>query len=244
MCSMTIQRLAVAPSGDGNNQVAHTEDAAGIELDIRHVSAGYRGRASVLNDVSLHFAGPGLYRVDAPNGTGKSTLFEVLSGFLPVRDGEIALNGTTLTSARQMQEITLVRTQPQLVPYMTVRDNLLLCASRFGVDPSAAQRRACEFGLAPHMRKIPSELSTGTLRKAWLVCTLQSDRSVLLLDEPFGGLDTEASARLVEWLESLSGSRLVILITHILPRGLRIAKEEGNDVNPVAGIVNLGRAAG
>lgn len=224
MCSMTIQRLAVAPSGGGDSEGAGARDAAGIELDIRHVSAGYRGRASVLNDVSLHFAGPGLYRVDAPNGTGKSTLFEVLSGFLPVRDGEIALNGTTLTSARQLQEITLVRTQPQLVPYMTVRDNLLLCASRFGADLSAALKRASEFGLTVHMRKIPSELSTGTLRKAWLVCTLQSDRSVLLLDEPFDGLDAEASELLVDWLESLSGSRLVILITHILPQGLRVVQ--------------------
>lgn len=230
MCSMTIQRLAVAPSGGGDSEGAGARDAAGIELDVRQISAGYRGRASVLNDVSLRFAGPGLYRLDAPNGTGKSTLFEVLSGFLPVRDGEMSLNGETLTPARQMQEITLVRTQPQLVPYMTVRDNLLLCASRFGADLSAALKRASEFGLTVHMRKIPSELSTGTLRKAWLVCTLQSDRPVLLLDEPFDGLDVEASELLVDWLKSLSGSRLVVLIAHTLPQRLRVAEKESSDV--------------
>lgn len=142
MRRMTIQRLAIAPSYDENSLSAGAHDAADINLEVRRISAGYRGRESVLNDVSLHFAGPGLYRLDAPNGTGKSTLFEVLSGFLPVRSGEMLLNGETLTAARLLREITLVRTQPQLVPYMTVRDNLLLCASRFGTDLSEALGRA------------------------------------------------------------------------------------------------------
>lgn len=230
MCRMTIQRLVIAPSCDENSLSAGAHDAADINLEVRRISAGYRGRESVLNDVSLHFAGPGLYRLDAPNGTGKSTLFEVLSGFLPVRSGEMLLNGETLTAARLLREITLVRTQPQLVPYMTVRDNLLLCASRFGTDLSEALGRAREFGLAPHMQKIPSELSTGTLRKTWLVCTLQSDRPVLLLDEPFDGLDVEASELLVDWLKSLSGSRLVVLIAHTLPQRLRVAEKESSVV--------------
>ena len=221
MCRMTIRRLDAVPSDDGNNQMPNVQDTTSIELDIRRLSAGYRGRGNVLDDISLHFTGPGLYRLDAPNGTGKSTLFEVLSGFLPVHGGDMSLNGAPLTPARQLQHVTLVRTQPQLVPYMTVRDNVLLCASRFGSDLSAALGRAREFGLAPHMRKIPSELSTGTLRKAWLVCALQSDRPVLLLDEPFDGLDAEASDLLIDWMTSLSRNRLVILITHIVPQGLR-----------------------
>lgn len=53
---------------------------------------------------------------------------------------------------------------------------------------------------------------------------------MLLLDEPFDGLDVEASELLVDWLKSLSGSHLVILIAHTLPQRLRVAEKESSDV--------------
>ncbi|GEL25402.1 ABC transporter [Pseudonocardia sulfidoxydans NBRC 16205] len=174
------------------------------------------GDREVLDDVSLH-AGPGeLVSVIGPSGCGKSTLFGVLAGLVEPDRGTVTVDGGPATGA-------MFGYMPQkdlLFPWRTVLDNTALGLEIAGVGRREARRRAEPlfepFGLAGFETSRPSELSGGMRQRAALLRTVVQDRDVLLLDEPFGALDSLTRTGMQEWLEEVR-SRFgwtVLLITH------------------------------
>ncbi|WP_158268465.1 ATP-binding cassette domain-containing protein [Corynebacterium liangguodongii] len=171
------------------------------------MSAGYKRNTPAFSDVTICVRSPGLRILHGPNGSGKSTLMEVIAGFLPLIAGTIAVSG----------EVTYIRHSPALVPFLTVRDNCTLYLRRYGFSPDSADRFIDGLGLQPHLDKLPSELSTGTLRKAWIVCGLLTRSGVLCLDEPFNGLDPGAADYVAAELFHQSAERLVLAVAHQPP---------------------------
>lgn len=184
-------------------------------IDGQSMAAGYKRDQPVFSDVSVRMDGPGLRLLSGPNGAGKSTLLEAFSGFLPLLAGSVSVEG----------DVVFLRHTPALVPFLTVRDNLSLYTHRYGLSHDAAQQLVDAFGLQEHLFKLPSELSTGTLRKAWLVCGLLTDSEILCLDEPFNGLDQHASGVLATELLQQSEGRLVLVVAHQPPEVFTIERE-------------------
>lgn len=176
------------------------------------MSAGYKRAQPVFTDVSVRMTGPGARLLSGPNGAGKSTLLEVFSGFLPLLSGNVDVHGETV----------FLRHTPALVPFLSVHDNITLYTHRYGLGTDTAQRLVDAFGLEEHMPKLPSELSTGTLRKAWLVCGLLTESEILCLDEPFNGLDQHACNVLATELLHQSDRRLVLVVAHQPPEILTV----------------------
>ena len=177
------------------------------------MSAGYKRAQPIFTDVSVRMQGPGARLLTGPNGAGKSTLLEVFSGFLPLLSGSVDVHGETV----------FLRHTPALVPFLSAHDNIILYARRYGLTTDMAERLVDAFGLEEHMPKLPSELSTGTLRKVWLVCGLITDSEILCLDEPFNGLDQHSCDVLASELLHQSDRRLVLVVAHQPPELLTLA---------------------
>jgi ABC-type multidrug transport system ATPase subunit len=159
-------------------------------------------------------------RLAGRNGRGKSTIVELASGYLRPRAGHVTVFGTPahLPDARQRRRVC--RSSVALYPAMTVRDHLALAALVTGGSRTALLSRADEVGLGPWLDQTSAALSTGSARKAWFLMCTAGDFDLVLLDEPFNGLDAQAEAIVVSELVSWSSHRMVVVVSHALPPGL------------------------
>lgn len=178
----------------------------------KSMEAGYTRDQSVFRDTSVQMQGAGFRLLTGPNGAGKSTLLEVVAGFLPLKRGSLATAG----------DLTLLRHEPALVPFLTLRDNVSLYLKRYRLNSEEASRLIAGFHLPTHLDKLPMELSTGTLRKAWLLSGLLTRSEIWCADEPFNGLDSLAADFLATELVNQSANRMVLVVAHQPPEVLRV----------------------
>lgn len=198
----------------------HAPIEASIEID--GVMAGYRQDAPILHGLSLSMNAPGLYRVAGSNGSGKSTLLELLSGFLEPWQGSVRLCGIDASSPQARRLRSVCRTTPAVYPSMTVQDHLALAARSRRVDPKASLSRVEKYGLQDWSEQPASSLSTGNLRKLWLLMCTVADTPVVAIDEPFNGMDAQGIDALISELNEWAESKVVVLVSHTVPEGLAI----------------------
>lgn len=187
------------------------------------VTAGWVEGLPVVRDLDLRVAPGGVVRLDGPNGTGKSTVVELLSGYLRPWTGAVTVLGHDAgsTAARALRRV--VRTRPALYDHMTVRDHLLLMARLQGDDPDRQVERAERFGLARWLDERAADLSSGTAKKLWYVLGSCGDPRLLVLDEPFNAVDEDGVRAMVRDLDEAAGAhRTVLVVCHAVPPGLAV----------------------
>lgn len=201
-------------------------------IDIDSVTAGYRPGLPVLDGISVSMNEPGLYRVAGSNGSGKSTLLELISGFLHPWAGSVRLCGIDAGSPDARHVRSVCRTTPALYPSMTVHDHLALAARSRRVGPEAGLARLATYGLQDWVEQPVSVLSTGNIRKLWLLMCTVADTPVVAIDEPFNGMDVQGVEALVDELGNWAQHKVVVLISHTVPEELTVRhsfvfKQEG-----------------
>ena len=158
-----------------------------------------------------------------PSGCGKSTLLNILARLMPPTRGEIVIDGRQLTAAAVPApevRIAYVFQEPRLLPWLTVRENIEFALRSYAV-PAARWSEIVEdhvrlVGLVGFADAYPGKLSGGMRQRAAIARALAIDPSILLMDEPFSGLD-ELTARTMreELLRIWSNSRKTVLfVTH------------------------------
>ena len=185
-----------------------------------HISAVTRryGAVTALDDVDLTVGRGEVVAVVGPSGCGKSTLLELIAGLQQPDEGSV-----TAAEASYMPQRDL------LLPWRDALANAALALECEGVPRSEARRRAEplfeRFGLADFERARPAELSGGMRQRVAFLRTLLPGRPVLLLDEPFGSLDSITRASMQRWLaDALVGEpRTVVLVTHDVDEALFLA---------------------
>ncbi|MGW8954722.1 ABC transporter ATP-binding protein [Streptomyces sp. NPDC055709] len=199
------------------------------------MTAGYVEGSPVFTGLSLSIGKPGVVRLRGGNGTGKSTLVELCSGYLLPWQGSVRLEGLDAGSPAARNARRICRTQPALYPDMTVRDHIVFASRCRGSDVEDGLERAVRLGLEPWLDHAAKTLSTGNTRKLWyVVCTL-GDFSCAVLDEPFNGIDHEGVEKIAEELSFWSADRLVLLISHTVPTALVVTDEFVLDRTPRSG---------
>ena len=162
-----------------------------------------------------------------PSGCGKSTLLQLLGGLLTPTGGQVLLAGVPLTDPPP--EISMVFQKPNLMPWRTVIDNILLPLQIKGVAKHKAQKRAKDtlalVGLSEFEHSYPKELSGGMEQRIAVARALIQQPSILLLDEPFGALDALTRERLnKEILRLWKHHRLTaIMVTHNIREAVYLA---------------------
>lgn len=193
------------------------------EADHRHaivieaVTTGYFVGEPVLSDLTCNVMRVGLTHLRGPNGSGKSTFVELCSGYLRPWAGSVRIAGHEAADRAARAARRVCRTKPALYPRMTVRDHLHLAARCASVSPRLAMERADRLGVGQWMDAEASTLSTGNARKLWyLMCTLGSF-SVVVLDEPFVGLDHGGVQQVCNDVRVWAREGAVVLVSHELP---------------------------
>ncbi|MBX6320991.1 MAG: ABC transporter ATP-binding protein [Rhodospirillaceae bacterium] len=215
-------------------------------LEIRRLSRRFGGLTAV-NDVSFTVAEREIVSVIGPNGAGKSTLFKLIASFLRPSAGEVLFRNERISGlaphivarkgvVRTFQETTIFRG-------MTVRDNVIIAhhlRSRVGLagfyfgtaaareDERRFARSADEIleflGLTPIRDELASNLPHGHLRALGVAIGLATNPAVLLLDEPFAGMNQEETARAVEMVRAVRDRGVtILLVEHDMPAVMRIS---------------------
>lgn len=177
-------------------------------LELRGISKSYGGRP-VLAGLSLTVPAGQVSCWCGPSGCGKTTLLRILTGLEAPDCGEI-----TGVPAR----IAMVFQEDRLVDSLTVRANLRLALGA-GYDPADAQALLNELDLPDALRRTVGELSGGMKRRVALARALLYDAPLLVLDEPFKGLDETTARQCMDALARRAAGRAVLLVTHDAQEG-------------------------
>lgn len=163
-----------------------------------------------------------------PSGCGKTTLLKMLSGLLPVTDGSIDLGGTPVAGPRH--DVGIVFQAPTLLPWRSIRDNVMLPVEIRRLDRDHFGRRATELlemvGLSGFEDRLPNELSGGMQQRAGICRALVYDPDVLLMDEPFGALDAMTREFLNEELLRIwsTSGKTIVFVTHSIPEAVFLSE--------------------
>lgn len=163
-----------------------------------------------------------------PNGAGKTTLLSLVSGTLHPSSGQIRFRGNVMDpgDTTWRRELGLLSHRTFLYRALTARENLAFWGRIHGLDalPDRVTTALDEVGLRDVADRATGGFSRGMRQRLALARTLLHDPALVLLDEPFTGLDLHASAMLRRVLQRLrDGRRGVILVTHQLTEGIRLA---------------------
>ncbi|MGH2758809.1 MAG: ATP-binding cassette domain-containing protein, partial [Actinomycetota bacterium] len=215
---------------------------APVVLETFDVSKRFGGIAAV-DGVSLELRQGQIVGLIGANGAGKTTLFDCISGFLAIDSGRIEVDNIDVTdkAPHERARLGLGRSfqEARLYPTLTVAETIavalerhlasrdIVAAATYMPASYESELQAAErveeliglMGLTAFREKLVGELSTGSRRIVELACTLAQDPSILLLDEPSGGVaqrETEALGPLLQRVQQLTGCSLLV-IEHDMP---------------------------
>jgi NitT/TauT family transport system ATP-binding protein len=190
-------------------------------LTLEAVSHSF-GQGPVLEGVSLTLAPGQVLAITGPSGCGKTTLLHIAAGLLRPSQGSVT--NTFTRSAYVFQE-------PRLLPWRTARQNLAFGLKAMGVAPAerraAAERLAARLGLEGALDRYPHQLSGGMRQRVALGRALAVDPDLILLDEPFGALDSARRKSMQDLLLGLLAERgaAALFVTHDLSEAERVGDE-------------------
>jgi ABC-type Mn2+/Zn2+ transport system ATPase subunit len=189
-------------------------------LRLEDVTVSYNG-APALAGVTMNVPHGAQVAIVGPNGAGKSTLFKALVGLLPLRSGRVSVHGRPPGGARDLIAYVPQREQIDWTFPVTVRDCVLM--GRYGRlgwlrRPQAADRAVVarcldELDIADLADRAIGELSGGQQQRVFLARSLAQEPHVLLLDEPFTGVDVTTKEALLQLLGRLRERDMTVLVS-------------------------------
>jgi len=193
-------------------------------LDIINASMGYRGQL-VIENLSLQIAHGALVAVVGPNGAGKSTLFKALVGLLPLKSGSIFIHGQPLGNHMDCVAYIPQREEVDWRFPVTVRDVVQM--GRFGrlgwvrrpslKDHQIVLRSLEQMGIAHLAESSINDLSGGQQQRVFLARALAQEPHILLMDEPFTGVDALTQEITLALIDELHRQQVTVLVsTHDL----------------------------
>jgi ABC-type nitrate/sulfonate/bicarbonate transport system ATPase subunit len=188
------------------------------------------GDVVAVDDVDLHVARNSRVSIVGPSGCGKSTLLSLICGLDDPDRGTVMVNGSTDAKGR-LARCAWMPQRDLLLPWRTALANVCLPLENRGIKGGVARERVLplfeRFGLAGFEDLYPTQLSGGMRQRASFLRTLVADKEVLLLDEPFGALDSITRADVQMWLLAAlrAEPRTTILVTHDVEEAILLTDE-------------------
>ena len=198
-------------------------------IAFRGVTKTFETGYTALRDVDFAVEPERFVALVGPSGCGKSTTLSLISGLDRVSSGVVEVRGKPVDGITE--GIGFLFQRDALMPWKTVRDNVLLPLQLRGVSRKDALHRAGEWiarvGLRGFEASFPHQLSGGMRKRVSLAQTLVYDPEILLMDEPFSALDVQTRNLMEgELLDLWQGSRkTVIFVTHDLEEAIALADE-------------------
>ncbi|XVQ12070.1 ABC transporter ATP-binding protein [Spirillospora sp. CA-255316] len=196
------------------------------ELKLEKVSRWY-GNVVAVNGVSMTI-GPGVTGLLGPNGAGKSTLIHMMGGFLAPSSGTVALDGEPMWRNPEVyRRLGLVPERETAYDFLTGAQFILAMAKLHKLpDPGAAAKRAIGLVEMDYAADRPiGNYSKGMKQRIKMASALVHDPPVLLLDEPFNGMDPRQRLQLMDLIRGMAAEgRTILFSSHILEEVERLAE--------------------
>ncbi|MFE3902635.1 ABC transporter ATP-binding protein [Streptomyces sp. NPDC059153] len=185
-------------------------------IEIDHTSRWF-GNVVAVNDVSMT-VGPGVTGLLGPNGAGKSTLINMMAGFLAPSTGTVTLDGRPIWRNEAVyKEIGIVPEREGMYDFLTGREFVVANAELQGLGDAAAQKALATVEMEYAQDRKISTYSKGMRQRVKMASALVHEPSVLLLDEPFNGMDPRQRMQLMALLRRMGAEgRSVLFSSHIL----------------------------
>jgi NitT/TauT family transport system ATP-binding protein len=209
---------------------AETAATARIEVDAVEKSFGAGGRRVVAVDrVSLAIRSGEFVALLGPSGCGKSTILNMVAGLIPRSGGDIRIDGASVAPGEVHPKVGYVFQRDTCFPWRTVADNIGYGLELAGVAREERRQRVAEAvklaGLDGFEDAFPLTLSGGMRQRVGLMRTLITRPEILLMDEPFGALDTHTKLEMHRILLDIweRERQTVLFVTHDLGEALTLA---------------------
>jgi ABC-2 type transport system ATP-binding protein len=196
------------------------------KLEVRSVSKDFRSswtykRKRGINEVSFSVSEGECFALLGANGAGKTTTIKCILGFLKPHKGEVYLDGLLLDHSKMRSSIGFLPEQPYFYQHLSVKETLAFYASLFGLSSKEKNTRVAyvmeRLQIEHKARDRLGSLSKGQQQRVGLAQVLINDPSLLILDEPFSGLDPLARIEIRDLLLELKNKGKSIMISsHIL----------------------------
>ena len=195
------------------------------QIIIKNLSKSY-GSLNVLKNVNLTMERDKTYCLMSPSGTGKTTLFRILMGLEKADAGEIVWNagsgsgsGSGFGSDRDVSRplrISTVFQEDRLCPTFSPLENVMMVQKQPTCEPLKNEIRTAMCRLLPEecLNRPVSTLSGGMKRRTAILRALLTKSDMLLLDEPFTGLDEETKIDVIRFLQEYRNNRFLLISTH------------------------------
>ena len=191
-------------------------------LNINNLTKKYGDKIAVKN-LSLTINGGEIYGFIGHNGAGKTTTIKCVAGILAFDDGEIKIDGVSISEnpIECKKKIAYIPDNPDIYTFMTGYQYLNFIADAFNVPEELRKQRvekyAADFELTADLPRVIAEYSHGMKQKLVLISAFLHDPKLIILDEPFVGLDPKAAFKLKEIMhEFCAGGGAIFFSTHVL----------------------------
>ena len=204
-------------------------------------------RFHALKDVQLSFEKGELVSIIGESGSSKSTLMNLLGGLDSQFDGEILVDGENICQFKEKEmvafhkeKIGFIFQSFNLVPHLSILDNVTLAMTLSNIDSKTRKARAKEvleqLGLKDHYQKKPNQLSGGQKQRVAIARALVNDPDIIIADEPTGALDSQTSDQVLDIIQDIAKTgKLVIMVTHserVASRSTRVVTiDDGKIIN-------------
>lgn len=185
-------------------------------INIEHASRWF-GNVVAVNDVTMT-VGPGVTGLLGPNGAGKSTLINMMAGFLSPSNGSVTLDGDQIWRNESVyREIGIVPEREGMYDFLTGLDFVVANAELHGLGRKEAHKALATVEMEYAQDRKIGTYSKGMRQRVKMASALVHEPSVLLLDEPFNGMDPRQRMQLMDLLRRMGASgRTVLFSSHIL----------------------------
>ena len=198
-------------------------------LKLEHIYKNYYiGKQSIitaLKDINLDFEENEFVAILGPSGCGKTTLLNILGGLDRYSNGDLIIDGKSTKNytdsdwdSYRNKRIGTIFQSYNLISHLSVLGNVELALTLSGVSKKDRKKRALEaldaVGLKKEANKKPNQLSGGQMQRVAIARAIVNNPGIILADEPTGALDSKTSVQVLDILQALSSSKLIIMVTH------------------------------
>lgn len=188
------------------------------KIKLSNIKKSYDNRL-ILNDISIYVNKGELVSIVGPSGCGKSTIFNIITELTNVDEGKVSING----------RVSYMYQKDMMVPWKKVIDNIGLPLLLKGQSKSQAREEVLkhikDFGLEGFEYVYPSKLSGGMKQRANFLKTYLTSNDIMLLDEPFGALDSITRRKMQQWLSNIAKeiNATILFITHDIDEAILLS---------------------
>ncbi len=204
-------------------------------IDIKNISKWY-GSFQVLTDCTTTINKGDVVVVCGPSGSGKSTLIKTVNALEPIQQGDIVVDGTSISDRKTnlpklRSRVGMVFQHFELFPHLSITDNLTLAQIKvLGRSTDDALKRGLKMldrvGLSAHKDKFPGQLSGGQQQRVAIARALSMDPIVMLFDEPTSALDPEMVGEVLDVMVGLAQEGMTMMcVTHEMGFAKRVSNK-------------------